>query len=116
MNVVDDTLKIILNGKEFNARFDFGALAQVQENLSEIKKDMTCMEIISNILAGENLLTVSQVLVESIKRCHKDLTSEDVLEELKLLELDVIKAQTMVLVMKALPQTNSDSKKKAMKT
>lgn len=109
--MINDICEIILNEQSYNGRLDMGAIANVQNELKLIKKNITIPEIFNEV-RSENYSAINQIIVQSIKRCHPQLKDVDILDNMKLKEKDKILNYISDLLIKALPKDEEDDKKK----
>ena len=107
--MIDDKCEIVLNEQTYNGRLDMGAIANVQNELKLIKKNITIPEIFNEV-SSENYSAINQIIVQSIKRCHPQLNEADILLNMKLKEKDDIVMSVLDLMKKALPM-DEDKKK-----
>lgn len=107
--MIDDKCEIVLNEQTYNGRLDMGAIANVQNELKLIKKNITIPEIFNEV-SSENYSAINQIIVQSIKRCHPQLKDVDILDNMKLKEKDKIVMSVLDLMKKALPM-DEDKKK-----
>lgn len=107
--MIDDKCEIVLNEQTYNGRLDMGAIANIQQELQKIKKNITIPEIFNEFENG-NYSATNQIIIQSIKRCHPQLKDSDILLNMKLKEKDVIVRSVLDLVKKALP-IDEDKKK-----
>lgn len=108
MSRLNDIIEIELNNKKYRARLDFGAIAEAQWNLMKVKKNLTAIEMF-DLASKNNYKVISNIIIESIKRCHPQLTEEDILEDMKLREHSNIRNQVIRLFSASLP--SADKKK-----
>lgn len=109
--MIDDRCEIVLNEQTYNGRLDMGAIANVQNELKLIKKNITIPEIFNEV-SSENYSAINQIIVQSIKRCHPQLKDVDILDNMKLKEKDKIINSVIELMKKALPMDDEADKKK----
>ncbi|EQK42909.1 hypothetical protein C672_1853 [[Clostridium] bifermentans ATCC 638] len=107
--MINDIIEIKLNGKTYRARLDMGAIAAAQFDVQKVKENMTVVEMFDSI-KKENYKVINSLIIESIKRCHPQLTTEDILEDMKLKEKSVIMGQVAELIKASLP-IDEDKKK-----
>ncbi|KGJ49819.1 hypothetical protein KD33_07755 [Clostridium sp. NCR] len=108
----DETVELNLNDTKYYARLDFRAIALAQNELKVIKKNITIPEMMEE-LTKENYMVMLELLVQSIKRCHTQLLSEDIYENLKLKDRVEITKGIINIVNSAMPTGDESDKKKA---
>jgi hypothetical protein len=109
--MINDNIEIIMNDATYNARLDMGAIANAQNNLQKLKKNIGVVEMFDQV-KEENYLVVNNLIIESIRRCHPQLKAENILENMKLCEKNKIVAYVFELMNASLP--SDDSKKKVV--
>ncbi|WP_270670257.1 hypothetical protein [Paraclostridium bifermentans] len=107
--MIDDKCEIVLNEQTYNGRLDMGAIANIQQELQKIKKNITIPEIFNEV-SNENYSAINQIIIQSITRCHPQLKEADILLNMKLKEKDDIVMSVLDLMKKALP-IDEDKKK-----
>lgn len=108
--MINDVIELKLNGKPYSARLDMGAIANAQNNMQKIKKNMTVPEMLDEV-KEENYMVINNIIIESIKRCHSTLKTESILENMKLFERDLIAMDVIKLMQASLPVEENDKKK-----
>lgn len=109
--MINDKVELKINGNEYFARLDMGAISNVQEYLKKNNYKLTIPQIIQNI-NQENIIVVNEIIIQSILRCHKDLKREDILEDLKLYEYLNIINYSILIVNSALVNKDDKTEKK----
>lgn len=96
----------------YKAKLDMGAIAKAQWNLMKLKENITIVEMFE-LVKKENYMVINNLLIESIKRCHTQLTDEDILTNMKIKEKNNIIESVIELFKVSLPK---DDKKKSSKS
>ena len=110
MSLINDKIEVTLNGKKYQAKMDFYAIANTQWFFKTEKKlFLTVPQIIEGI-SKDDLSIMGELLMQSIIRVHPQLTREVLMENMKFNELNIIRQALGDLVTASLPQ--SDDKKK----
>ncbi|AUA29358.1 TPA: hypothetical protein OUL15_003739 [Clostridioides difficile] len=110
--MIEDKIKVKLNeGKViYEARLDIGAIAETQYYFKQRNDYMKIMEIIDGVFK-DDIMIIKELLLQSILRCHNQLSREDILDNLKLKELINIREYISELILISFPEP--DDKKKA---
>ena len=104
------TNTITLQGKEYQAKLDFGTLGRVQVGLRKNYDLKLGFQQIFTEVQAQNFAVISELIVQSILRVHKQLTRENIEEKLTLDELENAFTFIAQLIEASLPKT--DNKKK----
>lgn len=103
------TSVITLQGKEFKAKLDFATLGRTQAALKkEYGITIKFQEIFTEV-QNQNFAVITELLVQSILRCHKQFTREQIEEKLTLDNIEPIFKFISDLIIDSLP---ADDKKK----
>lgn len=106
--MINDVVEINLNGQIYRAKLDMGAIAKAQWNLMKLKENMTIVQMFE-LVQKENYMVINTLLIESIKRCHAQLSDENILANMKIKERNIIIESVIELFKVSLPK---DDKKK----
>lgn len=109
--MINDRIEVVLNEKKYNARLDFLALANTQWYLESEKGKFFTVPNIMKGLSEDNLTVIGALLIESILRCHPQLSREVIYENMKFNELNIIREAIGELIKASLPQDDDDKKK-----
>lgn len=105
-----ENIIIVLKEQEYQANLDFKALGRVQ---SVLRKDeglkLTFQQIFEEVQA-QNFAVVSEIVIQSILRVHKQLKREVIEDKLDLGELENVFTFVASLIENSLPK--DDGKKK----
>lgn len=108
--MINDKIEIILNEQSYNGRLDMGAIANAQINLKSIKKNITIPEMFNEV-SDNNYSVINQLIIQSIRRCHSQLSENDILDNMKLKEKDLIFNYVYELLKASMPMDEDDKKK-----
>ncbi|MDK2587543.1 hypothetical protein QOZ83_17025 [Romboutsia sedimentorum] len=108
--MINDIIEIKLNDSTYSARLDMGAIAEAQNNLQKFKTNIGVVEMINQV-GKENYLVINNIIIESIKRCHPTLKDENILENMKLHDMNKIIGYINELMNASLPIDDGDKKK-----
>lgn len=112
--MINDIVEVKLNGKSYRAKLDMGAIASSQLKIDIVKENTTVPQMI-DLVSKENYTVINTILIESIKRCHPQLTDENILENMKLNEKNEIIGYVIELFSVSLPKENKKKSKKKVK-
>lgn len=107
--MIKDRIEIEVNGSKYEAKLDMGAIAEIQHKLREIKENVTVVEIF-DLANKDNYKAINTIVIESIRRCHRQLSYESILDNLKLNDIQSIRQYVADLMVASLP-SNEDKKK-----
>lgn len=108
--MINDRIEITLNEQTYNGKLDMGAIANAQTNLKGIKKNITIPEMFNEV-SDNNYSVINQLIIQSIRRCHQQLSDNDILENMKLKEKDLIFNYVYELLKASMPMEEDDKKK-----
>lgn len=106
--MIEDKIEIKLNGATYEAKLDMGAIAEVQYYFKNRKNYMKITEIFDGVFK-DDLSIIDELIIQSIRRFHKQFSREDILSNLKISELSEIRSYCTKLISVSLP--SSDEKK-----
>lgn len=108
--MINDIIEIKLNGKTYRGRLDMGAIAEAQWNMRKVKENITVVEML-DLVKKENYKIINNLIIESIRRCHPQLSAEDILEDMKLHERNNITVQVFALMKASLPMDDKKNRR-----
>lgn len=108
--MINDIIEIQLNDKKYRARLDMGAIAEAQWNLKQVQENMGVAEMF-DLVKKENYKVINNLIIESIRRCHPQLKTGNILEDMKLHERNNITLHVFSLMKASLPASDDDKKK-----
>ena len=106
-------VNITLQGQEYSARLDFATIGKIQTELSKVGLTLKLKQIFEEI-EKENFAVVTEVVVQSILRCHPKLKRHHIEDKLDLDEL--VNALTFVaeLVQNSISMNEGKSKEETI--
>ena len=94
-------VNITLQGQEYSARLDFATIGKIQTELSKVGLTLKLKQIFEEI-EKENFAVVTEVVVQSILRCHPKLKRHHIEDKLTIGEMDNVGAFLAELVEKSI--------------
>lgn len=96
---------IILKGQQYNAKFDFRTLANIQAELKKAKYEIGIQEIF-NSMAKQDFTVITEIIVQSILRCHPQLKKHHIEDKLDFFELDNVFGFVSELIEDSMPKSD----------
>ena len=94
-------VNITLQGQEYNAKLDFATIGKIQVELSKIGLNLKLKEIFEEV-EKENFAVISEIIIQSISRCHPKLKRHMIEDKLTISEMDNIASFLTELVEKSI--------------
>ena len=94
-------VNITLQGQEYNAKLDFATIGKIQVELSKIGLNLKLKEIFEEV-EKENFAVISEIIIQSILRCHPKLKRHMIEDKLTISEMDNIASFLTELVEKSI--------------
>lgn len=105
----DDKIEIKLNDKTYSARLDMKSIAEVQYHFKKLEDYMTVPQLFNGVFKSD-VSIINEIVIQSVIRCHSQLTRENLYENMKLKDLQNIVGYAVELLQVSLPK--GDDKKK----
>lgn len=80
-------VNITLQGQEYKARLDFATIGKIQVELSKLGLNLKLKQIFEEV-EKENFAVVTEVVVQSILRCHPKLKRHMIEDKLVISEME----------------------------
>lgn len=96
---------IILKGQEYKGKIDFATLGKVQSALRKQGIKLGFQQIFTEIQA-QNFSVITELVIQSILRCHPQIQREVIEEKLDLGELENVFKFLSELIEDSLPKNN----------
>lgn len=111
MNVQNKTVKITLNDKTFNMKFDFETIANIQAELKQKGLDYKFTDLFAGI-EEQNFSVIVPMVVHCIKRMHPQVKTETIKDLMTLDQSETIIEALVELIDVSMPKEKEEAKKK----
>lgn len=111
MNIKNKVVKITLNEKIFNMKFDFETIANLQADLKKKNLEYKISDIFSAI-ESQDFSIIVPLIVNCIRRMHPTVSEDMIKEYLTFDMMDNIITALVELIESSLPTTEEADKKK----
>ena len=107
---MNDIVEIKLNGQNYNARLDMGAIAEVQYHFKRLDDYMKVPELFDRVFKAD-VSVINEMIVQSILSCHPQLNRDLIFANMKLKEMNNIVDYAVELLKVSLPENDSKKSK-----
>lgn len=109
MNIQNKTVKITLNNKTFNMKFDFETIANIQAELKKKGLDYKFTDLFEGI-EEQNFSVIVPVVVHCIRRLHPQVSVETIKDLLTLDQSETIIEALIELIDVSMPKKKEEKK------